>query len=89
MTINFKLYLVVYSFCDASIGQNYLLKTRYMEKVSNQTEAESKDKHGVWDLMWPYAGVDYVLTLCPLLSPLQNIYHGQPYARVDLNPMPE
>jgi hypothetical protein len=24
-----------------------------------------------------------------LQSRLQHIYHGQPYARVDLNPMPE
>jgi hypothetical protein len=40
--------------------------------------------------MGPYAGVDYYnLTLCPLQSRLQHIYHGQPYARVDLNPMPE
>jgi hypothetical protein len=31
------------------------------------------------------AGVDYNLTLCRQ----QYIYHGQPYARVDLNPMPE
>jgi hypothetical protein len=30
----------------------------------------------------PYAGVDYNLTLCRL----QHIYHGQPYARVDLIP---
>ena len=35
--------------------------------------------------MGPYAGADYKLTLCSL----QHIYHGQPYARVDLNPMPE
>jgi hypothetical protein len=37
--------------------------------------------------MGPYAGVDYNsnLTLCPL----QEIYHGQPYASVDLNPIPE
>jgi hypothetical protein len=34
------------------------------------------------------AGVDYNLTLCSLQSRLQHIYHGQPYARVDLNPMP-
>jgi hypothetical protein len=34
-------------------------------------------------------GVDYNLTLCPLQSRLQYKYHGQPYARVDLNPMPE
>ncbi len=37
----------------------------------------------------PYAGVDSYLTLCPLHSQLQHIYHGQPYARVNLNPMPE
>jgi hypothetical protein len=38
--------------------------------------------------MGPYAGVDFNLTICPLQSRLQQIYHGQPYARVDLNPMP-
>jgi hypothetical protein len=32
--------------------------------------------------MGSYAGVDYNLTLCPLQSRLQHIYHGQPYARV-------
>jgi hypothetical protein len=26
------------------------------------------------------------LTICPLQSRLQHIYHGQPNARVDLNP---
>ena len=36
--------------------------------------------------MGPCAGVDYNLTLCPLQSRLQHIYHGQPYARVNLNP---
>jgi hypothetical protein len=39
--------------------------------------------------MGSYARVDYNLTLCPLQSRLQHIYHGQPYATVDLNPMPE
>jgi hypothetical protein len=39
--------------------------------------------------MGPYAGADYNLTLCPLLSRLQHIYYGQPNARVDLIPMPE
>ncbi len=34
-------------------------------------------------------GVDYNLTLRPLQSRLQQIYHGLPYARVDLNPIPE
>ena len=39
--------------------------------------------------MGPYAGVDYNLTLCLLQSRLQHMYHGQPYAKVDLNPMLE
>jgi hypothetical protein len=39
--------------------------------------------------MGPYAGVDYNLTLCQLQSRLQDIYHGRPYARVDIKPMPE
>ncbi len=47
--------------------------------VHTNTEAESKEKHA-------YAGVDYNLTLCPLQSRLQHIYHVQPYARVDLKP---
>ncbi len=36
-----------------------------------------------------YAGADYNLPLCPLHSRLQHISHGQPYARVDLNPLTE
>jgi hypothetical protein len=36
--------------------------------------------------MGPYAKVDYNLTLCPFQIRFQHIYHGQPYARVDLNP---
>jgi hypothetical protein len=40
--------------------------------------------------MGSYAGVDYNLTLCPLQSRLEHIYHGrQLYTKVDLNPMPE
>ncbi len=39
--------------------------------------------------MGPYAGVDFNLTLCKIQSGLQHIYHGELYARVDLNPMPE
>ncbi len=39
--------------------------------------------------MGPYAVVDYNLTLCRRQSRLQHIYHGQLYARVDLNSMPE
>jgi hypothetical protein len=37
----------------------------------------------------PYAIVDYNPTIWSLQCRLQHIYHGQPYARVDLNPMPE
>ncbi len=35
-------------------------------------EAESKEKHGVWDP----AEVDYNLTLCSIQIRLQHIYHG-------------
>ena len=39
--------------------------------------------------MGPNYGVVYIyLTLCLLQRRLQHIYHGQPHARVDLNPMP-
>ncbi len=46
------------------------------------TEAESGENHGVWDPMPE-------LTITSLQSRLQYMYHLQPYARVDLNPMPE
>jgi hypothetical protein len=36
--------------------------------------------------MEPYAGADYNLPLRLLLSRLQHIYHGKPYARVDFIP---
>ncbi len=48
---------------------------------SNLAEAESKEKHCIWDPIC--AGVDYNLTLCPPQSRLQHIYDGQPYAGVD------
>ncbi len=43
-----------------------------------------KQKHSV-----SYAGAYYNLSLFRLQSQLQHLYHGQPYARVDLNPTPE
>jgi hypothetical protein len=43
-----------------------------------ESEAESKEKHG-WK--GPFDRADYNLTLGPLQSRLQHIYHGQPYAR--------
>jgi hypothetical protein len=41
--------------------------------------------------MGPYAEVDYVynLTVCLSRVDSNNIDHGQPYARVDRNTMPE
>ncbi len=62
--------------------------------------AESKEKYGAWNTQSTYFTVKYVLcdgtqcrsllyrTLCPLQSRLLHIYHGQPYARVDLYPLP-
>jgi hypothetical protein len=49
-------------------------------------EAESKEKHGVWDPKVPMLELtlSYNLTLC---TPTHC--HEQPNARVDLNPMPE
>jgi hypothetical protein len=49
-------------------------------------EAESKEKQ--W-FMEPYVGVNHNLTVCRLQSRLKHIYHGQPHARVDLNPILE
>jgi hypothetical protein len=39
--------------------------------------------------MGPYAGADYNLTLCSLQNRHKHIFHAQPYARVEFNPMPE
>jgi hypothetical protein len=36
-------------------------------------------------MYWIPYGIDFNLTL----GRLQDMYHGQPYARVDLNPLPE
>jgi hypothetical protein len=43
------------------------------------TEAEFKEKHGVWDPV-----PKLTLTLCRL----QHMHRGQPYARVDFIPQP-
>ncbi len=40
-----------------------------------QAEAESEEKHGVWDPMPELT--TYNLTLCPLQSRLQHMHHGQ------------
>ncbi len=39
--------------------------------------------------MGPYAGVDYNLTLCPLQSRLQHIYHWATLCQSLLSPVPE
>jgi hypothetical protein len=39
--------------------------------------------------MGPYAGADHNLPLCRLQNRLQQVYFGQPYARVDLKIVPE
>ena len=48
------------------------------------TEAKSKEKHGVWDPM-----PELTITSPYVYFRLQHIYYGQPYAIVELNPMPE
>jgi hypothetical protein len=46
---------------------------------------EPKEKHGVWDPMPELAATSpYVHSRVDS----QNIYHGQPYATVEMNPMP-
>jgi hypothetical protein len=75
---------LLWSFTGISLPLLRVLIFAYRSFV--YTEAESKEK--TW-CMGPYAGAEYNLTLCPLQSLLQHIYHGQPYDRVDLDPMPE
>ncbi len=48
------------------------------------TDRALKEKNA-WYVRMP----ELNLTLCRLQSRLQHICHGQSYARVDLNPMPE
>jgi hypothetical protein len=64
---------------ELTVSRGEFLEVReYIITIAN-TEAES------W-CMGPNAGVDINLTLCPLQSRLQHIYHGNPYARVDFIP---
>ncbi len=48
-----------------------------------ESEAESEEKHGVWDPM-PELTITSPYRSTP--DRLQHIYHGQPYARVDCLP---
>ncbi len=68
-----------------------VLQCTYDNGISLLCEYRGRIQSKTWR-MGSYAGVDYNITLCPLQSRLQHIYHGrigQPYARVELNPMAE
>jgi hypothetical protein len=56
--------------------------------VKYRIETRSQIQRKTW-WMGPNAVTDYNLTLRRLQNRLQRIYHGQPCARVGLNPMPE
>jgi len=53
--------------------------------TSSKPRAESNINRNIG----PYARINNNLTWCPVQSRLRHTYHGQSYARVDLNPMPE
>jgi hypothetical protein len=56
--------------------------------LSPYPEAESKEKHGVWDPM-PELIITSPYVHSRVFSNTFTMGIGQPYARVDLNPMPE
>jgi hypothetical protein len=76
----------MYILCSQGNGTNVVcfLSSFPLLPPATMAEAESKEKHGVWD---PMSELTISLTLChcPLQSRLQHIYHGQPYAKVDPN----
>jgi hypothetical protein len=84
MTIAYLLY--IYFFCvQERVGHSFASIAHYVFLRDVLSRIPRKTKKP-W-CMGPYARVDFNLNLCPLQSRLQHIYHGQPYARVDLNPM--
>ncbi len=62
---------------------------RYFFCVSNSKQRLYSKRNILFFCMWTYAGAEYSLPLCRLLSRLQHMYHEQPYDRVDRNPMLE
>ncbi len=68
------------------VGFQNLLKKMAKSQVFVFAVHQRPNPMKTW-CMGPNAGVD--LTLCSLQNRLLHIYHGQPYAGVDLNPMPE
>jgi hypothetical protein len=66
---------------------NILIGSR--EEACSDPEAESKEKHGVWDPM-PELTITSSYVHSGVVSSTFTMHgHGQPYARVDLNPMLE
>jgi hypothetical protein len=52
----------------------------------DNTETVFKKKHGVWD---PMPELTITSPYVDLQSRLQHMYQGQPYGRVDIDPMSE
>ncbi len=73
-----------YIFATKNVVDNYQRRTAKTIATTSVSEAESKEKHGVWDPM-----PELTITSPYVQSRLQHIYRLQPYARVYLNPMPE
>jgi hypothetical protein len=61
------------------------MKTAGMPQFIKRSHIRGRMQRTTW-CIGPYAEVDFNLTLCPHQSRLQNIYHGQPDARVDFIP---
>ncbi len=72
-----NIYYVAESIDDAKI------KLRFDRSWIRKKREEPRPNPKKNMVIGPYAGVDYNLTLCPLQSRLQHIYHGQTYAGVD------
>jgi hypothetical protein len=68
------------SYCDTMNRPDPSVLKALRDMIGLKTRGRIQRK--TW-CMEPYTGVDYNLTLCPLQSRLQHIFHGQPYARID------
>ncbi len=63
-----------------------LQRTQTQTQQTQQTQRPNPKKNIV---NWTLCRNCLNLSVCSLQSRLQHIYHGQSYARVDLNPIPE
>ncbi len=82
--------VIIFTSTDPSVTllcTTILLKTKEYSRwlIEHRLPSKRNMVYGKFFLV-TYAWVD--LTLCRLQSRLQRMYHGQSYARVDLNPMP-